>query len=106
MNVMVARKAGVTLTPLTRESSLKTRGGNGALHAILARPLSGIFCCQFRKHNEEESEQYQVHFDKRDMMLTGLESITRIYQRNQRYFWSGRGKTRERWYCDEQQTTF
>lgn len=42
---MVARKAGVTLTPLTRESSLKTRGGNGALHAILARPLSGIFCC-------------------------------------------------------------
>lgn len=45
MNVMVARKAGVTLTPLTRESSLKTKGGNGALHAILARPLSGIFCC-------------------------------------------------------------
>lgn len=36
------------------------------------------------------------------MMLTGLESITRIYERNQRYFWSGRGKIRERWYCEEQ----
>lgn len=76
---MVARKAGVALTPLTKQSSLETRGGNGALHVILARPLSGILCCLFWKHNEEESEQHWVHFDKRDMMLTGLESITRIY---------------------------
>ena len=26
-----------------------------------------------------KSEQHWVHFDKRDILLTGLESITRIY---------------------------
>lgn len=66
---MAAGKADVTLTPLMRQQSQDKRRKWGTQYHT-CQTISGIFCCQFWRHNEEECEQCWMDFDKRDMKVS------------------------------------